>query len=672
MPEQLEIVAHGVTALLATWLGLIVLTRSAHRRGARLFALLALYLVAWSVAIVVQRLTSQPATVVGPLNAIEDVAAFMLPVTTLNIALVLAVEGPWSRTQQVVLIVAYVLSIAMALGAVFFPEQQLRVSSPHLVLPGLSGEVLGWSWIAARILILVAAMYWVARAMERARGDEARRRQLVALLATVVIGAVGGMLRFIPATADNAPWLGVTFITLGVVAAAYAVFAQGVFLSSEVAGRAFRYSLAVGLGVTLYVSTVIGLERWAQGVFAVDLPIITALALVATIALFDPIATWLRSTLTTRAGLDPARDRLRRALGTDLTAPSPETVVGPALARMSRTLSLDGAAVEDPTGRIVAEHGRPERDSPLAIRIPLRSGRDELGWVVFGPKSSRLPFVSEELGLLAAAAAYVAASLDLGQRHRVQADALEALSADGAAVDAHGAALSEALIGTTAPDPGLHVYALGPLRVERGGVPLEHWGGKKAGSRQAEAVFAFLFDRGERGAAKEEIVELIWPDTDLDNADVAFHRTLNALRTTLEPGRRSGAKGYAITFSNDRYRLHPAVVQWSDLVAFDESIASAGAAIGPDEPVTFLERARALYRGEYLDDCPFYGDSAEVEERRGLLRRRCVDMLLALGERYETRGDRPAAAASFRQARSLYGDDLPSADEALTRLGVPI
>ena len=592
MPEQLEILAHGVTAILATWLGLIVLTRSAHRRGARLFALLTLYLVAWSVAIVVQRLTSQPATVVGPLNAIEDVAAFMLPVTTLNIALVLAVEGPWSRTQQVVLVAAYGLSIAMALGAVFFPEQQLRVSSPHLVLPGVSGEMLGWSWIAARILILVAAIYWVARALERARGDEARWRQLVALLATVVIGAVGGMLRFIPATADNAPWLGVTFITLGVVVAAYAVFAQGVFLSSEVAGRAFRYSVAVGVGVTLYVSVVIGLERWAQGVFAVDLPIITALALVATIALFDPIASWLRSALTTRAGLDPARDRLRRALGTDLTAPSSgdrrRTRASP---HEPNPVSGRGA-VEDPTGQIVAEHGRPERDSPLAIRIPLRSGRDELGWVVFGPKSSRLPFVSEELGLLAAAAAYVAASLDLGERHRVQADALEALSADGAAVDAHGAALSEALIGAAAPDPGLHVYALGPLRVERGGVPLEHWGGKKAGSRQAEAVFAFLFDRGERGAAKEEIVELIWPDTDLDNADVAFHRTLNALRTTLEPGRRSGAKGYAVTFSNDRYRLHPAVVQWSDLVAFDESMASTGAAIGPRR-ADHVPRARA-------------------------------------------------------------------------------
>ena len=82
MPEQLELVAHGVTAILATWLGLIVLTRSAHRPGARLFGLLTLYLVAWSVAIVVQRLTTQPEGIIGPLNAVEDVAAYLLPVTS--------------------------------------------------------------------------------------------------------------------------------------------------------------------------------------------------------------------------------------------------------------------------------------------------------------------------------------------------------------------------------------------------------------------------------------------------------------------------------------------------------------------------------------------------------------------------------------------------------------
>jgi hypothetical protein len=84
-----------------------------------------------------------------------------------------------------------------------------------------------------------------------------------------------------------------------------------------------------------------------------------------------------------------------------------------------------------------------------------------------------------------------------------------------------------------------------------------------------------------------------------------------------------------------------------------------------------LERARALYRGDYLDDCPFFGDSAAAEERRELLRGRYVDLLLALGERYEHRGDRPAAASAFRQARTVSGVDLPPADEALARLGLP-
>jgi two-component SAPR family response regulator len=199
---------------------------------------------------------------------------------------------------------------------------------------------------------------------------------------------------------------------------------------------------------------------------------------------------------------------------------------------------------------------------------------------------------------------------------------------------------------------------------------VRQWGGAKAGTRQAEALFAFLFDRGERGVPKDEILELVWPDVDLERADLAFHRTLGGLRTTLEPGRPGGDRGTAVTFHNDRYRLDPAVVAWSDVTAFDETIAAASAAGDPDEALGHLERARSLYRGDYLDDCPFYGDSAHVEERRELLRGRFVDLLLTLGERYEARGDRPAAAACFRQARAVSGDDLPTADEALGRLGV--
>jgi two-component SAPR family response regulator len=217
---------------------------------------------------------------------------------------------------------------------------------------------------------------------------------------------------------------------------------------------------------------------------------------------------------------------------------------------------------------------------------------------------------------------------------------------------------------------GLRVFALGPLRAEQDGKLVVQWGGAKAGSRQAEAVFAFLFDRGDRGVAKDELVDLIWPDVAVDRADVAFHRTLSGLRRTLDPARtvRSGRADGAVVFYNDRYHLQPGVVAWSDTRAFEEAFVAASTADTHNEAIRALETARELYRGEYLDDCPFYGDSADVEERRSQFRGRYVDLLVALGQRYETLGDRPGAAAAFREAVATSLEGCAPAADGLERL----
>ncbi|HET6746073.1 MAG TPA: histidine kinase N-terminal 7TM domain-containing protein [Candidatus Limnocylindria bacterium] len=671
-PELLEIVAHGITAILATWLGLIVLTRAGRQPGARIFSFLTGLLVVWSVAITIQRL-SPDVGVRQALNAIEDVAAFLLPAATLHIALSLTVEGRRSILQQTVLVGTYLLSAVVALGAVFFPDQQLAVTPPHFELPGISGEVFGWAWIVVRLLIFAAAHFWIIRALLGAGEDVARRRQLLATLATVFVGTVGGVLRILPGISASDPWIGVSLVTLAMVLAAYAVFAQGVFMSADVAVSAFRYTMVLGLGVTAFVAILIGLERLTQEVLGINFPIVTGLTLVVTIALLGPITEWARNAIRSTSPRERAYDRLLQALGEELlTAQRPESAVVPALARMTRIFKLQGATVLGADGNPVAQHGSSATDDSLALRLPLQYRGRAAGTVIFGAKRSNLPFTAQEAELLSLAAGYLAGSLELAERHDQQATALEDLSAERRAVRSAGSELSEALEEAASAPAGLHVFALGPLRVERDGQPMRRWGGEKAGTRQAEAVFAFLFDRGERGAAKDEFVELIWPDVDLERADLAFHRTLGGLRTTLEPGRRGGDRGAAISFHNDRYRLDPALVSWSDVGAFETAMAAASAAMDPDESLQHLERARSLYRGDFLDDCPFYGDSAQVEERRELLRGRCVDLLLALGERYEARGDRPAAAACFRQARLVAGDELPPADEALTRLGAPV
>ncbi len=657
-----------MTAVLATWLGLVVATRARRQPAAGVFSLLCLYLVGWSLAIIVQRLTHDP-SILRPAKAVEDLGAFLLPAATLHIALSLAVEGRRSTLQNAVLVATYLVSGAMAIGAVVAPDQRFSVTPPHFQLPGIPGEVFGWAWICARILIFAAAIIWIAAALRTAGGDRARRRGLTAALATVIVGAAGGVIRFLPGPADTDPWIGVSLVTLAMVLAAYAVFAQGVFLAPEVAGKAFRYSVAIGLGVTIYVAALVGLERLSAEVLSIDLPVVTALAIVVTIALFDPIANRARDLIG--GGADGgASSRLLRVMGRDLmTAQRPDGSVQPALERLTRTFRLTGAQVTDPTGAILAEHGAPPRESALAVGFPLERGGTDLGTLTFGPKRSQLPFTHREVEILSLAAGYLATSLGLAEREGQQAQALTTLERERSTFETEAEALRQALATTAPPASTIHIFALGPLRAERGGSLIDQWGGAKAGTRQAEAIFAFLFDRGERGASKDEMVELIWPDVDIERADLAFHRTLGGLRSSLRPGRdRAGA----IAFHNDRYRLDSELIEWSDVVAFEERMAAASAATDPAQSLLNLERARSLYRGDYLDDCPFYGDSAFVEDRRAFLRGRFVDLLLTLGARYEARDDLPAAAACYRQARQVAGEEVRVAEVALDRLGSSI
>jgi hypothetical protein len=139
------------------------------------------------------------------------------------------------------------------------------------------------------------------------------------------------------------------------------------------------------------------------------------------------------------------------------------------------------------------------------------------------------------------------------------------------------------------------------------------------------------------------------------------------LRATLDPDRRRGG-GAAIRFANDRYRLDGSVIAWSDVDAFLATLETAAA--DGSARTRLLEEARRLFRGEYLDDCPYYGDSVHVEERRVLLRSRFIDLMIALGEAYESDGDRMSAAAAFREALMRAPDGCPPAAAGLARLGL--
>ena len=259
---------------------------------------------------------------------------------------------------------------------------------------------------------------------------------------------------------------------------------------------------------------------------------------------------------------------------------------------------------------------------------------------------------------------------DAVPRGLIDPAALEQAWADGHALS-QPEAIAYALRSPAAllPDSGLRVSALGPLIVERSGRSVSDWGGPKAGSRHALAIFAFLMDRGDRGVTKDEVIEVLWPDAEVEPADLNFHRTLGGLRSRLAQG-SDGGSGGEIVFANGRYRLAGAVISWLDVAEFQQRLLNAAEASDQTAAIRGLEAARLLYRGDYLDDCPLYGDSAYVEERRRFLRNRLVDALVDLGGRYALRRDNSLASARFREALNLAGGDCPSASEGLRQLGV--
>jgi len=661
-PLQLEIAAHSLIAVLGLWLGLTVVTRS-RALASRVFTFLSLALAVWSGAIILQRLsTSVDAVHTG--RSIEELAAALIVPATAHLSLAIATAGQPPTGRQRVIVVLYVLSVLFALPGIVTPTA-IQLVTPNFSPGPVPGALLGWAWIVYRLAALSIGAIWLLQAHHLTQPSDPRRRQLQVTVATVIVAAIGGAIRFLPIVGDTDPWIGISLVALAMILATAAVLPAGVFFAPDVAGKAFWTSLGLGLGLFLLVGVLVALDTANHKLLGLDLPLLTAMCLVLTIALYEPVARWLRTVLGNRSPADIARERLLRALGqSTLTAQAADAGIQPALARLTEALDLAGAVVVRSDGSIGASTGTvPDLADPQPTA--LIAEEELVGELRLGPTRSGRPLSSRDEELVRLSAVYLAAALRTGQREDRQAEALSDLSEDRAQLDSTASTLHVALLQRAAAPPGLHVFALGALHVERGDERIQRWGGEKAGTRQAQALFAFLFDRGERGVAKDEALELIWPDTDFERADLAFHRTLGGLRHTLDPDGRGGRQ--LIRFYNDRYRLDPGLIDWSDVSAFLARLDQARATTDRPEAMRLLEAARALYRGDYLDDCPFYGDSVHVEDRRQALRARCVDLLLALGEGYEGAADRASAAAAYREALAM-SDDCPPAQAGLRRL----
>lgn len=124
-------------------------------------------------------------------------------------------------------------------------------------------------------------------------------------------------------------------------------------------------------------------------------------------------------------------------------------------------------------------------------------------------------------------------------------------------------------------------------------------------------LLAYLAFYSGRTHAREFLMEMLWPDADLDAGRNRLRMTLATLRRQLEP---PGVPANSLLIA-DRVHvsLHPDAFT-TDVQDFEAALKAASHAVSETERVVSLQQAIDLYRGELLPG--YYEDWVLTEQRR--------------------------------------------------------
>jgi LuxR family transcriptional regulator, maltose regulon positive regulatory protein len=174
-------------------------------------------------------------------------------------------------------------------------------------------------------------------------------------------------------------------------------------------------------------------------------------------------------------------------------------------------------------------------------------------------------------------------------------------------------------------DEPLYVQCLGPFSVLKDGGEVV-WRTTKA-----RDLFAYLLHHREKPVLKERIIDDIWPETGLEQSSTLFHTNLYQLRKAL----KAGDGRQPVIHKGGQYRLDPEMMS-TDLEQF--------LALARLQETEALEKAVALYRGEYLEGLDYAWVLAEREQ----LSQVYLSVLDRLAHIYAGQGEWAGAATCLR------------------------
>lgn len=213
-----------------------------------------------------------------------------------------------------------------------------------------------------------------------------------------------------------------------------------------------------------------------------------------------------------------------------------------------------------------------------------------------------------------------------------------------------------------AQGPSLRVYLLGQFRIERQSegewraIDSRTWN-----RRRARALLGCLLSNPGRRLGREQVMELLWPDLDIDVAANRLNGAVHELRQILEPEIARPAASRMLRLEHDVLELADSSHIWVDAEAFEDLIKEADITFDTEQREQLLEEAAALYGGNYLLE-ELYSEWAAP--RRDVLQRAWVGLLLHLAD---ARAEHGAFVSAIEAIDRLRTAD-PTNETALQRL----
>ncbi|MCG1022405.1 BTAD domain-containing putative transcriptional regulator [Sutcliffiella horikoshii] len=177
------------------------------------------------------------------------------------------------------------------------------------------------------------------------------------------------------------------------------------------------------------------------------------------------------------------------------------------------------------------------------------------------------------------------------------------------------------------PGYTLKIQALGNFRVWLGHKEVDAKDWQRA---KAKELLEYFVTKRNNHVVRDEIFAALWPNVPEKSMTRDFKVALNALNNALEPERKARTEPFFIQREGNSYGLSPNSGYIVDAIEF-ESFASAGLEEqDPAKAQSFLEKALALYKGDFLPDQKYADWCLNERERLLVYYLRCSEKLAQL------------------------------------------